>query len=116
MASKTRRALVTGASGGLGAAIAAKLAGRGIEVWLAARRKAALEEQAHRIEAAGGRAHVLTLDLARPDEAAAAVERLDDELGGIDLVVANAAVAGAPAAVPTERLTWPDVRDLLEVN
>lgn len=113
---KTERALITGASGGLGAALAETLAARGVEVWLGARRQDALEAQARAIEARGGRAHVCPMDLARADEAAALVERLDDEVGGLDLLVANAAVAGAPAAIPTERLTWPNVRDLLQVN
>jgi short-subunit dehydrogenase len=111
-----KRALVTGASGGLGASIAARLGKRGIEVWLAARRKDALEKNAEAIRAAGGTAHALPLDLARPDDVAKAVEQLDDESGGIDLVVANAAIAGVAAAVPASKLAWPDARDLLQVN
>ncbi len=110
------RALVTGASSGLGAAIAAKLAARGIEVWLAARRKDALERNAAAIVAAGGKAHVLPMDLADPDAVATAVEALDDACGGIDLVVANAAIAGLAAGVPASKLTWAASRDLLQVN
>jgi NAD(P)-dependent dehydrogenase (short-subunit alcohol dehydrogenase family) len=56
------------------------------------------------------------MDLARPDETAELVERVDDEAGGLDLVVANAAVAGAPAAVPASKLRWADVRDVVHVN
>jgi short-subunit dehydrogenase len=111
-----KKALVTGASSGLGAALAARLAKRGVEVWLAARRREALERNAQAIRKAGGTAHVLPLDLAAPDDVANAVERLDDESGGIDLVLANAAVAGAEAAIPVSRLTWPATRDLLRVN
>jgi short-subunit dehydrogenase len=111
-----KRALVTGASGGLGAALAAKLAARGVEVWLAARRQDALERNAAAIVAAGGAAHALRMDLAHPDDVARAVEKLDDESGGIDLVVANAAVAGLAAATPASRLTWPEARDLLQIN
>jgi short-subunit dehydrogenase len=84
--------------------------------WLAARRKDALEQNARAIRDAGGTAHVLPLDLARPDDVASAVEKLDDESGGIDLVIANAAIAGLAAAVPASRLTWSDVGDLLQVN
>jgi short-subunit dehydrogenase len=118
MASPTppRRALVTGASSGLGAALAMRLAKRGIEVWLSARRRDALEQNANAIRDAGGRAHVLAMDLAKPDDVAASVERLDDECGGIDLVIANAAVAGLAAAVPAAKLRWPATRDLLQVN
>lgn len=111
-----QRALVTGASSGLGAALAMRLAKRGIEVWLSARRRDALEENATAIRDAGGRAHVLPMDLAKPDDVASAVERLDDEAGGIDLVIANAAVAGLAAACPASRLQWAQTRDLLQVN
>lgn len=111
-----KRALVTGASGGLGAALAAKLAKRGIEVWLAARRKDLLEKNAAAIREGGGVAHVLPIDLARSDEAAGAIEKLDDESGGIDLLVANAAIAGAKAGIPASRLTWENTRDLLHIN
>jgi len=111
-----RRALVTGASSGLGAALAMRLAKRGVEVWLSARRRDALERNARAITDAGGRAHVLPMDLAKPDDVASAVETLDDACGGIDLVIANAAVAGLAAAVPASKLRWPDTRDLLQVN
>jgi short-subunit dehydrogenase len=111
-----KRALVTGASGGLGAALATKLASRGIEVWLAARRKERLEEHAASIRAEGGAAHALPMDLARPDDVARAVEKLDEDSGGIDLVIANAATAGLAAATPASRLTWPEARDLLQIN
>src|SRR5262245_56252266 len=111
-----KTALVTGASSGLGAALAARLAKRGVEVWLAARRREALEQNAQAIREAGGKAHVLPLDLAVPDNVAQTVERLDDESGGIDLVVANAAVAGMEAAVPASRLSWAPTRQLLTVN
>src|SRR4051812_44194258 len=84
-------ALVTGASGGLGAAIARRLAARGVEVWLAARREAALREEVQRIERAGGRAHALVLDIGDADAALERLQRLDEDAGGIDLVVANAA-------------------------
>src|SRR5687768_8282237 len=85
------RALVTGASGGIGAALAARLAARGVETWLAARRLPELEAQVARIGAAGGRAHALALDVSDVDATYARLARLDAESGGIDLVVANAA-------------------------
>jgi len=87
-----RRALVTGASGGLGAAIAAQLARRGCEVWLCARREQELEARAAEIRARGGRAVTRVLDVS---DAAAVLERLpawDRECGGFDLVVANAGI------------------------
>jgi short-subunit dehydrogenase len=113
---ENQKALVTGASGGLGAAVAKKLAARGVEVWLAARRRPELETVAREIHEAGGRAHVLTLDLAQCDATAAAVERLDAEVGGIDLLIANAAIAGATAARPISRSTWQDVNRIIQTN
>jgi short-subunit dehydrogenase len=111
-----RRALVTGASGGLGAAIARQLAARGIEVWLAARRATELEAQVKRIEAAGGKAHPLLLDIAEVDAAHARLVALDKEVGGIGLVVANAAVAGIRASISVDEDTWENVRDILHTN
>src|SRR5262245_58665759 len=79
-----RRALVTGASAGIGAATARALAAAGAEVWLVARRKPRLEALAREL----GRAHALELDVT---DAAAAAERLSGL--PIDLVVANAGLA-----------------------
>ena len=63
-----RRALITGASSGIGAALSQRLARRGIEVWLAARRLPELEIQVNQISQAGGKAHALQLDVSDPDE------------------------------------------------
>ncbi len=111
-----RRALVTGASSGIGAALARRLAGRGIEVWLAARRQAALEQLAAEIIAAGGRAHSIVLDISRLDETHDRLAELDRDAGGIDLVVANAALAGAAAAKRLADSTWPEIRDILSTD
>jgi short-subunit dehydrogenase len=110
------RALITGASSGMGAALGRLLAARGVEVWLAARRADKLAEEVAAIAAAGGRAHALTLDVADIDATVARLERLDDEVGGIDLVVANAGTGGVKGSVPMSRCPWPDVRDLFQVN
>jgi short-subunit dehydrogenase len=109
------RALVTGASSGIGAALARQLAARGIEVWLAARRVDLLEEQARQIVAAGGTAHVVKLDVADGDETVRRLEELDDEVGGFDLVVANAGIGGR-GPLAAARLDWPEVRGILQTN
>ena len=108
-----RNAVVTGASSGIGAALALELARRGTEVVLCARRRERLEALAEAIERAGGRARVEPLDVTDPDAIARLLARLDAELEGLDLVVANAGVGGARHA---SRLTVDDVRPTLEVN
>lgn len=112
--STTRKALVSGASSGIGAAVARRLAGRGVEVWLAARRADRLTSEVDRIIAAGGRAHALALDVARPDEAAAALEKLDSDSGGIDLIVANAGIGGRGQSAAAT--TWQDVQNVFQTN
>ena len=106
-----RNAVVTGASSGIGAALAEVLAASGIEVVLCARRIDALEAVASRIRAAGGMARVVALDLSNRDAAVATLRALDGELE-IDLLVANAG-AGLGAGDP---LSWEALRDACEVN
>jgi uncharacterized protein len=81
-----RTALITGATGGLGHAIAERLAARGAKLVLTGRRADVLEPLAERL---GGRA--LGVDLADR----AAVARLADEAGDVDVLVANAALPGS---------------------
>ena len=89
-----KRALVTGASRGLGRASAAALAQAGASVVLAARGRDALERVAGEIEAAGGAAKILPLDIADVERAAAALA----ELGPLDILVNNAG-GNRPAAL-----------------
>lgn len=109
------RALVTGASSGIGRAIARALAEKGVRLAVAARREPALTALADEIEAAGGaRPVVLTADLSRPGEAARVAARATQALGGVDLLVNNAGVglAGGQLTVGDDR----DARALFETN
>jgi short-subunit dehydrogenase len=108
--------LITGASSGIGAALARRLAARGVEVWLAARRVDLLDAEVAAIRAAGGRAHALLLDVSDADATFERLARLDRETGGIDLVIANAGVAGLPAALPFARAAWQNTAEILRVN
>jgi short-subunit dehydrogenase len=109
------RALVTGASSGLGQELVRRLAARGVEVWLAARRAALLDAEVASLGAAGQTAHAVTLDVQDADATHARLGALDDEVGGFDLVVANAGIGGKGPVLPTE-YEWADARDILAVN
>lgn len=111
--SNPRTAFITGASAGIGRALAERLAARGTTVALAARRKDTLDEVRRAIEAKGGRALAVPLDVARPDDVVAAIEALERDLGGLDLVVANAGIGGA---TPAARITWASIAPMLQIN
>lgn len=97
-------ALVTGASSGIGEASARELARRGATVALAARRKDRLDKVAKDIQADGGRALVIELDVTVQQQVIDAVEHTVAELGRLDTVVSNAGVMliGPVQGAPTE--------------
>ncbi len=107
------RAVVTGASRGIGEAVARALAARGAEVVLIGRHEATLAPIARAIAQAGGRARVLALDVADAGRAVAALRALDAE-APVDLVVANAGVgAPAPDALP---YAWETIERAFHTN
>jgi NADP-dependent 3-hydroxy acid dehydrogenase YdfG len=83
-------ALVTGASSGIGAATARRLADHGASVALVARRKDRLDDLATEIEATGGTALVVEADITDRTQAEAAVERTVERFGRLDTLVNNA--------------------------
>lgn len=89
-------ALVTGASSGLGAHFARVLSAAGARVVLAARRSDKLAEQVAALQAAGGDAGAITLDVTSPDSVASAFARFEQEWGQLDILINNAGIAGDP--------------------
>jgi len=85
-----RLAIVTGASRGIGQAIAERLAADGAHVGLVARSRDALDSVAEHIRAAGGAATPLTADVTDPQASKAAVARFVTMRGRVDLLVNNA--------------------------
>ena len=88
-----RVALVTGASGGLGAQFARTLAAAGAAVVLASRRVEKLKELRAEIEGAGGDAHVVELDVTDQDSIKSAVAHAETEVGSIDILINNSGVS-----------------------
>jgi NAD(P)-dependent dehydrogenase (short-subunit alcohol dehydrogenase family) len=93
MASKDAQVVVvTGASAGVGRAIVRRLADEGASIALIARGREGLDAAAGEVEAAGGRALVLPLDVADSDAVEQAAEETEEKLGPIDVWVNNAMV------------------------
>jgi NAD(P)-dependent dehydrogenase (short-subunit alcohol dehydrogenase family) len=88
-----RVALVTGASGGLGAQFAKTLSAAGAEVVLASRRVDKLRAVRAQIEAAGGAAHVVELDVTDLASIKSGVAQAENEVGPIDILVNNSGVS-----------------------
>jgi NAD(P)-dependent dehydrogenase (short-subunit alcohol dehydrogenase family) len=87
-----KRAIVTGASKGIGRATVVRLAAEGAKVGLIARGAAGLEDVAEEIRAAGGECLVLPADQSDEPKIQGAIDRAAEEWGGLDIVVSNAAV------------------------
>jgi 3-oxoacyl-[acyl-carrier protein] reductase len=87
-----RVAFVTGASRGIGRAIALRLARDGRHVVLSARSQGALEEVKGEIERAGGRASVAVADVSDSASITASIEKTIAELGRLDILVNNAGI------------------------
>src|SRR5262245_57778763 len=85
-----RSILVTGASSGIGRALARACAGAGMRVALMARGRDALEAEADAIRSAGGEALPIAGDVSRPEEARRAVAESERAFGGLDALVNNA--------------------------
>jgi 3-oxoacyl-[acyl-carrier protein] reductase len=109
-----RVAVVTGASRGIGRAIAERLAARGAAVAIAFReREAAAQECAQGIIARGGNAWAGQCDVADEASVSAFFEHVSRELGGVDILVNNAGITRDAHIVLMDTSRWTDV---LQVN
>lgn len=87
--------LITGASSGIGAELALQLAKQGCRLGLLARREELLQQVAAKVEAAGGKACVAACDVGDAAQVAEATRKVEEALGPIDCVVANAGMGWA---------------------
>ncbi len=106
-------AFVTGASAGIGRALALELAREGADVAVSARRTDLLQKLAHDIEGLGRKALALPCDVTREDEVKAAIDAAVAKFGALDVVVAN---AGFGVVGPVEDLSIADYRRQFETN
>ena len=110
MALDYRTALITGASSGLGRALATWFAKQGVKVYAAARRTQDLEALQREV---GENVVPLTLDVSKAAATFTRIAQLDEECGGLDLVVANAGVGGETRPA---RIDWAQLQNLIDVN
>lgn len=106
-------AIVTGASRGIGVAIARALAQRGVKVVLAARSEAALELVRRDIEAIGGQALAVATDVTQAADQVELIERTLSAFGTIDWLINNAGIVSASAY---EQLSPADIEQAIAVN
>ncbi|TWA72132.1 NAD(P)-dependent dehydrogenase (short-subunit alcohol dehydrogenase family) [Azospirillum baldaniorum] len=106
-----RTALVTGASAGLGRHFAGVLAAAGARVALAARRRESLDAAVAEIEAAGGQAIAVPLDVTDAASVRNGVREAAGALGGLDILVNNAGATVAKPALDYAEEEWDRVID-----
>lgn len=108
-----KTALLTGASSGLGQALAQKLAAQGTHVVLCARRADVLQKLAAQLNESGAAALPCALDLCATNEAVSTIRAIDEKVGGLDLVIANAGVAQTH---PPAEHSWEDLSGMIRLN
>ncbi|TLH50518.1 SDR family NAD(P)-dependent oxidoreductase [Mycolicibacterium neoaurum] len=103
---------ITGASSGIGAATARRLAGRGCAVVLGARRTERLDELAAELRAAGGRAATVPVDVTRADDLQHLVDSAVSEFGRLDVLVGNAGIGPISPVRARRRGDWDAMIDV----
>jgi len=108
-----RRALVTGASRGIGFAIAEALATAGASVVLNARNAATLEEAARQLRRSGAQVAVSAFDVTDAAQCRQAIDAIESTVGALDILVNN---AGMQRRAPLESFPEEDWRELMATN
>lgn len=108
-----KRVLVTGASRGIGRAIALRFASAGADVIVAARNRHELQDLAEEITSKGRRCLVVPTDLRDPSSIANLAQQVGGEFQGLDILVNN---AGVGAWAPLEELTLEQYDEMFDVN
>jgi 3-oxoacyl-[acyl-carrier protein] reductase len=104
-----KKALVTGASGGIGGAIAAALSAQGAEVALSGTRKERLEAVAGEIS---GKSHILPCDLSDKEAVKNLAKQAEEAMGGLDIIINNAGITKDNLAMRMSDEDWQDVLDI----
>jgi len=107
-------ALVTGASRGIGAAIAEALADAGAHVILTARGAKALEQVEERIHSAGGTATIAPMDLTDSENIGKLAQAVAERWGSLDILILNAAMLGSLS--PVEHLDSKELEKVFKIN
>lgn len=105
--------LITGASSGIGRALALELGRRGARVGLTARRASELSEVAEEVSRAGGEALALPADVRRAEDLNVVAERVREEWGRVDVLIANAGLTSTTAGT---HLDAAEAGDVITVN
>ncbi len=108
-----RKAVVTGASSGLGAEMARALAKAGADVLIVARRSERLQQLATELADTEGQIVCCTADLSKRADILRVAEQADRDLGGCDILVAN---AGTADRVPLKSMEEADFNEVLDLN
>lgn len=106
-----QNALVTGASRGIGFAIADKLAGMGANLGICARNEAALHDAAGRLRKHGGEVFVMPVDVTQPAEIERLIREVQRALGPVDILVNNAGVGEFGPFFEQSELEWDTTLD-----
>jgi short-subunit dehydrogenase len=110
---KDKLAVITGASSGIGAATARRLADEGMRVILVARRRARLETLAKQIRKDGGTARIITADLTQEVDRSHLFQEVSERYGDIDILVNNAGLGWYGYG---DDMSWKTALEMLQVN